>query len=115
MTENTLIERLRAEKTIPDKRPTIAELEAILAQPDPPTIQILPDGSITAGEGNLINPDGPEAATVTAGLVVERDRLREALAAIAGPPERDPEKPPIYEPRWAARQCRDIARTALET
>jgi hypothetical protein len=66
-----LIERLLAKKPPIKPRPTIAELEAILAQSDQPAIQINPDGSVSA-ESEFINPDGPEAAEEIA-------RLREAL------------------------------------
>ena len=41
-------------------------------------------------------------------------KLERALTIIAGPPERDPDLPPIYEPRWSNGQCRDIARATLE-
>ena len=44
----------------------------------------------------------------------EIKRLREALTTIAGPPERDPDLPPIYQPRWSVEQCRYIARAALQ-
>jgi len=47
-------------------------------------------------------------------LSAEVERLREALTTIAGPPERDPDLPPIYQPRWSAEQCRYIARAALQ-
>jgi hypothetical protein len=43
------------------------------------------------------------------------ERLREALTTIAGPPERDPDLPPIYQPRWSVEQCRYIARAALQS
>lgn len=46
--------------------------------------------------------------------VKEIERLREALTTIAGPPERDPDFPPIYQPRWSVEQCRHIARDALQ-
>ena len=46
--------------------------------------------------------------------IAEVDRLREALTTIAGPPERDPDLPPIYQPRWSVEQCRYIARAALQ-
>jgi len=44
----------------------------------------------------------------------EIERLRQALTTIAGPPERDPDLPPIYQPRWSVEQCRYIARAALQ-
>lgn len=44
----------------------------------------------------------------------EIERLRGALTTIAGPPERDPDLPPIYQPRWSVEQCRYIARAALQ-
>ena len=44
----------------------------------------------------------------------EIERLREALTTIAGPPERNPDLPPIYQPRWSVEQCRHIARAALQ-
>ena len=47
-------------------------------------------------------------------LELENERLREALTTIAGPPERDPDLPPIYQPRWSVEQCRYIARAALQ-
>jgi regulator of replication initiation timing len=47
-------------------------------------------------------------------LWAENERLREALTTIAGPPERDPDLPPIYQPRWSVEQCRYIARAALQ-
>jgi hypothetical protein len=47
-------------------------------------------------------------------LSAEVERLREALTTIAGPPERDPDLPPIYQPRWSVEQCRYIARDALQ-
>ena len=49
-----------------------------------------------------------------ASLTAENERLREALTTIAGPPERDPDLPPIYQPRWSVEQCRYIARAALQ-
>lgn len=61
-----LLARLRAVRGLPTKCPTIAELEAILAEPDPPPIEILPDGSVTANK--LVNPDGPKAADTIEGL-----------------------------------------------
>lgn len=52
--------RLLAKRVDEQKaRPTISELEALLAEPSPGAVVIHPDGSVSGG---YINPDGPEAA-----------------------------------------------------
>jgi hypothetical protein len=56
----TLRERLLRKHEVP-ARPTIAELEAILATPQEQSVTINPDGTVGTG---LINPDGPEAAAM---------------------------------------------------
>lgn len=45
----TAAARIIAKHETPPTRPTIAELEAMLSQPDGPSIHINPDGSIGAG------------------------------------------------------------------
>jgi hypothetical protein len=48
--ELTIGNALRAAPALPPvMKPTIAELEAILAEPDHPSVQILPDGSVQIG------------------------------------------------------------------
>ncbi len=69
------------------KRPSIADLEAILNSGEQPSIQILPDGSITAGEprdaafkcaDNVIDLLSTQGAGVTA----ERDAVIELKRAL---------------------------------
>ena len=60
------------------------------------------------------DPTFEKQATAIAAKDAEIERLREALTTIAGPPERDPDLPPIYQPRWSVEQCRYIARLARE-
>jgi len=46
--------RIVASLTFPPKRPTIAELEEILSQPDAPPVHIKPDGTIGVGESDSL-------------------------------------------------------------
>jgi hypothetical protein len=55
-----------------------------------------------------------EYVATVASQAAQIERLREALTTIAGPPERDPDLPPIYQPRWSVEQSRYIARAALQ-
>ena len=64
-------------------------------------------------EDRLTDKTSDLRAQITS-LTAENERLREALTTIAGPPERDPDLPPIYQPRWSVEQCRHIARAALQ-
>ncbi len=64
----------------------------------------------------LVKSDAAAIAEANARADTAEQRLagaKWALTTIAGPPERDPDDPPIYQPRWSACQCRDIARDTL--
>jgi len=79
MDVDEIVERLgdmaaKRETLASDKRPTIAELEAILAQPDTSPVEILPNGEIRAG-----GERAAEAATLRE-AVSELARLQAELA-----------------------------------
>lgn len=65
--------------TFPPKRPTIAELEAILARADGPPVHIKPDGSIGVGESDALIVARAFLAAVTE---AERKAAREMLKAL---------------------------------
>jgi hypothetical protein len=65
-------------------------------------------------ELECLNERIAERNATIASQAAEIERLREALTTIAGPPERDPDLPPIYQPRWSVEQSRYIALAALQ-
>ncbi len=81
MTDPQAIEaarRIVATHTTPPKRPTIEELEKILAQPDGPPVHINPDGSIGVGESEALT-----VARALLALSAERAAIVEQCAKVA--------------------------------
>jgi hypothetical protein len=68
----------------------------------------------SSGEGYVTFQTGEQQEVTIASQAAQIERLREALITIAGPPERDPDLPLIYQPRWSVEQSRYIARAALQ-
>lgn len=65
-------------RALPKPRPTIAELEKILAQPDEQIIEVAPDGSVSVGGGIIAFVEALPADTSALRAFEQRVRLEEA-------------------------------------